>query len=94
MIQRLLFLAVFLGGAYWYWSGPYQERINPDYATILEENERKLEECIRAEAYRQGATGEGRGPEPAREYCADKHNLYLHDGRWHRYDMSRPDEVQ
>lgn len=92
MIERIVLMGLLLGGIYWYWSGPYQARVNPGYAAILDENERKLGECIRAEAYRNGATGGGLASEKAQAYCAGEYNLYLHDdGRWHRYDIPRPD---
>jgi hypothetical protein len=34
-----------------------------------------------------GATGEGGGN--AEEQCAEKYNLYLHDGKWYSYDEVR-----
>lgn len=91
MLERLILLAVVIGAAYWYWSGPYQDRLNPSLENILEQNDAHMAECKRAAAYKLGATGSGTGPEVAEQQCAEKHNLYLHDGRWHSYDMTRPE---
>ncbi|MGB1140839.1 MAG: hypothetical protein ACPG1A_08065 [Halioglobus sp.] len=90
MIGRLIAIAAVIGAAYWYWSGPYQERVNPSYETILATNAQNMAECMRAEAYKRGATGGGLGEEAALEHCAEEFNVYEHDGQWHRYDMQRP----
>ena len=58
MIQRLLFITIIAGGAYWYWTGPYQERVNPTYEQQLLKNSDAMAGCMRAEAYQLGATGQ------------------------------------
>lgn len=87
MLGKMITIALLLGLAYWYWSGPYQARVNPNYEQRLEENAEKMRVCIRSENYRAGATGVGTGsPE---ENCARKYNLYREDGRWYSYDDVR-----
>ena len=89
MIQRIILLAVIAYAGYWYWSGPYQARVNPDYQQQLKNNDEKMAACMRAKAYQLGATGQGLGPEPAREACAQEHNVYEEGGRWHSYEAVR-----
>ena len=84
---RLLALAAIVAAAYWYWSGPYQAKVNPDYAQQLEANAEKMRLCIHGINYQLGATGEGEGN--AEKRCAEKYNLYPHDGKWHSYDAVR-----
>ena len=92
MLERVVVVAVILTAAYWYWSGPYQQRVNPDYATILEQNKQEMARCERGAAYQLGATGRGQSAEGARQNCAEKLNLYQdEDGQWHSYDKSRPE---
>ncbi len=88
MFGRLLTLALLVGIGYWYWSGPYQARVNPDYEQKLEQNAETMRLCIRGRNYKSGSTGMSDGdPE---ELCAREHNLYRHeDGRWHSYDDVR-----
>ena len=89
MLGKLLTLIALVGVGYWYWSGPYQQRANPDFEKQLEDNARKMRDCIRGLGYKAGATGENDGdPE---EVCATRYNLYLHEGQWHSYDEPRPD---
>lgn len=90
-IIRIVIFGAIVATIYWYWSGPWQERINPSYEAILEENEEKLDLCMRGAAYQQGATGTGPGADIARERCAEELNLYEENGRWHRHDIARPD---
>lgn len=91
MLQRITMFIAIVAVAYWYWSGPYQEKTHPSYDTILEENDRKMAECTRAAAYAFGATGKGVNVDAARAQCAEEFNLYEADGRWHSYDRARPD---
>lgn len=90
MLGRLVTIAVILAAAYWYWSGPYQQRVNPSYEQRLESNNRNMRECIHGLNYQSGATGTAIGdPE---EICAEKFNLYRHKGQWHSYADTRPGE--
>lgn len=90
LVRLVSFLAI-VGAGYWYWSGPYQEKINPSYETVLKRNDENMAECIRAAAYQFGATGSGSGPEVATRKCAEKFDVYKSDGRWHSHDAIRPD---
>ena len=92
MLERFILLAAIIGAAYWYWSGPYQERVNPSYEAMLKKNSEDMAECMRGAAYKLGATGVGAGPDSAEQACAKKYNLYQYEGRWHRYDMTRSDQ--
>jgi hypothetical protein len=91
MLQRLILLAVIIGAVYWYWSGPYQQRTNPSYESILKHNDENMAQCVRGAAYKLGATGSGAGAELAEQQCAEKFNLYQMEGHWHSYDRARPD---
>ncbi|HDY82015.1 MAG: hypothetical protein DRQ65_07135 [Gammaproteobacteria bacterium] len=92
MFERIILLAALIGASYWYWSGPYQAKINPDYEALLKKNSEDMALCMRGAAYQQGATGSGAGAEIAEENCAEKYNLYEYGGRWHSYDVKRPDQ--
>jgi hypothetical protein len=93
MLQRFFLLAVAIGTAYWYWSGPYQERLNPSYESIVAQNDENMAQCTRADSYKRGATGTGPGAKDSEQQCAEEFNVYQHEGHWHRYDMTRPDEL-
>ena len=88
MIGRLLTLAFIVGAGYWYWSGPYQERINPSYEQKLERYAEEMRHCIRGINYKAGTGAATGDPETI---CSERLNLYRDDGRWHSYDDVRPD---
>ena len=90
IVRFLVFVAI-VWFIYWYWSGPWQEKVNPSYEAILEDNAEKMDLCVRGAAYQRGATGMGPGERAAQEQCAQELNLYELDGRWHSHDMARPD---
>jgi hypothetical protein len=90
VLERIIMFAVIVGAAYWYWSGPYQEKIHPGYEATVKQNDEDMEGCIRGEAYKQGTTGAGVGASTASKQCAEKFNLYELDGHWHSYDTARP----
>jgi hypothetical protein len=87
----MMILAVVIGAAYWYWSGPYQEKINPSYEATVKINDENMAQCIRASAYSRGATGAGPDASEAQTQCAAEFKVYQHQEHWHRYDMTRPD---
>ena len=89
MILRLVSVAIIVYAAYWYWSGPYQARVNPTYEQKLQTYQKQMSDCIRGMNYRQEAGGVNDGiPE---EVCAKRYNVYrADDGRWHSYDDARP----
>ncbi|MFT4614771.1 MAG: hypothetical protein ACI9NT_001922 [Bacteroidia bacterium] len=90
MLQRFIVLAVIVGAAYWYWQGPYQAKINPQYTTILDQNDEKIASCVKSKLYLAGTRGVGPDASAAAEGCAGEFNLYRHNGRWHNYELSRP----
>jgi hypothetical protein len=91
VIIRIIVFGAIVAAGYWYWSGPWQDKVNPSYEAMLEENQEKMDMCMRAAAFELGATGTGTAARLAREQCAEKYNLYEADGRWHRHDIPRPD---
>lgn len=91
MLQRLIVIALVAGAGYWYYTGPYQDRVNPDYATQLENNAADLSECIKSSSYRTSLSGEGPDASAVEAACAEELNLYEDGGRWHSYSATRPD---
>ena len=92
MIGRIFSIAAIFAAGYWYWSGPYQAKTNPSYEALLKKHSEDMALCMRGAAYQLGATGSGTGSEAAEENCAEKYNLYEYEGRWHSYDVKRPDQ--
>ena len=91
MLQRIIVLAALIGSAYWYWSGPYEEKTNPSYEAILKQNDENMDQCQRGAAYRLGATGTGLDARNAKQHCAEQYNVYELEGHWHSYATTRPD---
>ena len=87
MFERLLSVAMLIGLGYWYWSGPYQDRVNPDMDARLGKYAEDMRSCVHGLNYKAGATGEGSGDPQI--VCAKRLNLYLHEGQWHSYDDVR-----
>jgi len=80
------FLAIAAVG-YWYWSGPYQNGSEGNYAKQLAENEAAMERCVRREASMTTAAGMAGAPVgggDAQSQCARELGLSLRDGQWHR----------
>jgi hypothetical protein len=87
MLQRIITVALLAGVGYWYWSGPYQERVNPTPEQKLLENSENMRECIYNKKYAASRTLTGIvNPE---EICAEELNLYEYEGQWHSYDDVR-----
>ena len=82
MFRNLLTLVVVAGLGYWYYTGPYQDRTNPSREAQLQDNAKKMELCLRGEAYARGTTGEG--SLDATERCAQRHGLVRIEGAWYR----------
>ena len=79
MAKLAIFLAL-IAFAYWYWSGPYQE--SKQEADRLRENAVIMKRCIDVEQRMRAA---GASAEVDFEsVCAEKNNLYLRAGKWHR----------
>lgn len=87
MFGRLVIVAIIAAAAYWYWSGPYRERTHPDLEQKLRKNAEDMRLCIRSGNYQAGATGSVSGN--IEQACADRFNLYKHDGQWYSYDEVR-----
>ena len=90
MFKNLASLAVILAVAYWYWTGPYQDKHAPkSYQQKLVANGEKMMQCERGLGYQQGAGNQIAGsPETL---CAKRFNFYQDLGQWHSYDDVRPD---
>ena len=91
VVIRIITFGAIIAAIYWYWSGPWQARVNPSYEAMLEENAENMRLCMRAAAFELGATGTGTAAGVARDQCAEKYNLYELDGQWHRHDIPPPD---
>ena len=59
MFRNLFTLLVVGALGYWYYTGPFHDQANPSQASQLKDNAKKMELCLRAEAYARGTTGEG-----------------------------------
>ena len=86
MFSKLVVLLALIAAGYWYWSGPYQEGLQPGSDKQLRENAKNMERCMRQEASMAGSAGmvgavgvAGDGE----KLCAQKYNLYLREGQWH-----------
>jgi hypothetical protein len=90
MIGKLFTLAFIIGASYWYYNGPYQDRVNPSYETRLENYAGEMRLCIRGLNYKSGSTGEVQSGTPE-DICARQNNFYRKDGKWHSYDEARRD---
>ena len=89
MVQRIRALALVIAGGYWYWAGPYQERVNPNYQQKLRQNDEAMRDCMYRKNYAASRTMTSAGdPE---ETCSNELNLYQSEGRWHSYDEARQD---
>lgn len=87
MIERIITVVIIAGAAYWYWTGPYQTKNNPNYGQRLSQNAQDMEECIERKTYSAGRRLTHAGnPE---ETCAKELNLYFENGSWHSYDDVR-----
>ena len=91
MLQRLIVIIVVAAAGYWYWTGPYQDRTNPNYATQLDNNDAAMSECIKSTTYKTGLTGQGPNTDNVEATCAEELELYEDEGRWHSYGATRPD---
>ncbi len=90
-MRNLLIVAIIAAAAYWYWSGPYQSRVNPNYEEQLERNDKAMELCIHTANYQAGIGNFNGDPE---SHCAQENNVYFEDDHWHSYDGTRPESSQ
>jgi len=75
-------LLAFIGIAYWYWSGPYQNSANTPAVDDTKKNAEIMAQCIVQEnfAIEDGARDLG---ENAEEVCADENGLLKMYGEWY-----------
>jgi hypothetical protein len=86
---KWIVLAVVVGAGYWYWNGPYHAGRPDSDEMRLRENAEKMRKCMRREASMAGAAGiagVGGIADDGEQLCADKYNLYKHEGQWHNYE--------
>ncbi len=87
---KLLFMLTLIGGAYWYWNGPYQQQPQGvSAADQLAQNGALMRRCV-GEKTRMSTTGALAGMggvamsrEDAERECAQHYGLQQRDGEWH-----------
>ena len=95
MLGRLFTIAMIAAAAYWYWTGPYQERVNPNYEQKLRKNAEDMRLCIRSGNYQLGATGVGDGNvEHPRFDLGGRNGHRFHSGRTEPIDGHGRDFVR
>jgi hypothetical protein len=87
-MARLVIMLAFIGIAYWYWSGPYQ---NSEIMPAVEDTKKNAEimkHCIARENYGEAVSGYTgnveSSEEDAEELCADENSFFKMDGKWYR----------
>ena len=88
MFQNIVGIVVLACCAYWFWTGPYQNMNNVSYEDQLKTNSEDMARCMRSRKYLSNS-GASQSVRPE-QLCAEKYNLYEEDGRWHRYNDTRP----
>ena len=86
MLGKLIMIILIVGGAYWYWDGPYQESRAPRGQEQLQNNARAMKECIRQEESMASVGGLGGASidiGDAEKLCAEQLQLRTEDGQWH-----------
>ncbi|MEM8563044.1 MAG: hypothetical protein AAGF57_12450 [Pseudomonadota bacterium] len=81
-MSRVISLVLLAAVAYWYWSGPFQARHNPNNEQALEHDIQQMRQCVRGQYFKVGATGQGDADPEA--LCAARFNLYFYEGEWRR----------
>ena len=86
MLGKLIMIILIGGGAYWYWSGPYQESRTPRGQEQLKINAMAMKKCVRQEesmASMGGLAGASLDAGGAEKLCAGKLQLHSEGGEWH-----------
>jgi hypothetical protein len=87
-MARLVIVLAFIGIAYWYWSGPYQNSANTAPVDDTKQNAGIMNRCIADKNYTEAVGGYsgngGNTGEDAEEVCADENSLFKMDGKWYR----------
>ena len=89
MLRSIITVAVVVAIGYWYWSGPYQSKVNPTYGEQMRQNSEAMRECIYNKKYAASRMVKNAGH--TEEICSRELNLYMEDGQWHSYDDRRSD---
>jgi hypothetical protein len=81
-IATPVILLVFIGIAYWYWTGPYEKSAHTMPVDDPKKNAEIMAKCIAQEnfAIDDGARDPGEDPE---EQCADQYGLTKFYGEWY-----------
>jgi len=87
-MAKLVIVLAFIGIAYWYWSGPYQNSLNAPPVDDTRQNARIMEQCIARVNYAEAVSGSsgnvGSTGNDAEEVCADENRLFKMEGNWYR----------
>jgi hypothetical protein len=75
-------LLAFIGIAYWYWSGPYQNSVNTPPVDDTKKNAEIMAQCIAQENFAIEDSARDLG-ENAEEVCADENGLMKMYGKWY-----------
>jgi len=89
MIRNLVVLLVIVGAGYWYWSSLGPESRRAAQQQHLEENDHRMQRCVKQEESMNavgGLGGTGGIAGGAEEFCAKKLGLYLAEGHWLEQD--------
>ncbi len=86
-LRSILIVGMVVAIGYWYWSGPYQERVNPTPAQKVRQNSNAMSDCIARKHYADTRMATDSGD--LEQKCMQELNLYLEDGEWHSYDDVR-----
>ena len=82
-LSKLAKWLVFIGIAYWIWTGPYQSLAYTPSVDDPKRNAQIIADCVARGDFAQ--EDNYKGPGENREYiCADKNNLYRAYDGWHR----------
>jgi len=88
-MAKLIIIIAIIGGAYWYWTGPYQNSSQVSEADQLQENAATMQRCVLQEKRMQaggnlaGIADVGSTGEDAEQICAEKNNLIKRNGNWY-----------
>jgi len=69
-----LILLAIIGGAYWYWTGPYELSAIPTSGDDPKKNAQIVADCVARGGFEQADSHKGPGASPE-SLCADENNL-------------------
>jgi hypothetical protein len=82
LVTRLVMVLAFIGIAYWYWTGPYENSVKTPAADDPKQNAEIIQRCIANENFAEADGYRGTG-EDAEKVCADENNLSKIYGKWY-----------